>query len=563
MSFQPQNPKFITNAEMDQMLQEPEPIKQTFTPDQFQQINNQIIQPIQNKINQHLPFKQIPMPKNMSLVLVNKQNVSFNPSPTDVKNTNAQLIDNLNETKGPQKDLNTIIHQTIKDATPFKPNQLKMQYALTITDIQAWLKRSDHSLEYLLKARHTNNLFINLPALKEIDVDYIPVVVTSYRDYFFNYLPEIIKQTQNDQPIPIKSHPTFSQLVLFAKDQSDPNNLTYYYSLPINFQMSDDSCFVDNFQNNSLAFKPLLIPSIDVKQTEIDNLNRSTRQLTAKIAIQTPNSSTGLTEQSVQVIMYDLCDTDLISTSFYATGNYKFPENFTKYQAVLNQHESDYTLRNFVAQKYFNSLTEISHILEKYISFEIEPDLTAKPIINLPDTNYWKAVLAKIQPIRLNRYADYFRTIFLKHPELDWKFRSQLTDLIYSYFKLDLNLNIDDDRLMIVNKNQQFLYTKSLEVDLNVNFKFYQQLEQAIIDEFKQPTPKSEDQIINFDLSDTNKPPLPLTPISEPQHNLSQLFRMLIPSTQDHKLFIINDELINPYGFSNISNLKITKLNQE
>lgn len=563
MSLQPKNPKFITNAEMDQMLQEPKPIKQTFTPDQFQQITNQIIRPIQNKINQQLPFKQIPMPKNMQLVLINEQNISFNPSPTDIQHTTTQLIENLNETKGPQKDLNTIVYQTIKDATPFKPNQLKMQYALKITDTQAWLKRSDHSLEYLLKARHTNNLFINLPALKEINVDYIPVVVTSYRDYFFNYLPEIIKQIQNDQPIPIKSHPAFSQLVLFSKDQSDPNSLTYYYSLPINFQMSDDNHFIDNFQNNSLAFKPLLIPSIDVKQTEIDNLNRNTRQLTAKIAVQTPESSTGLTERTVQVIMYDLHDTDLISTSFYATSNYKFPENFTKYQAVLNQRESDYTLRNFVAQKYFNNLTELSNILEKYISFEIEPDLTAKPIINLPDDNYWKSVLANIQPIRLNRYADYFRTIFLKRPELDWQFRSQLTDLIYSYFKLDLNLNIDDDRLMIANKNQQFLYTKSLEVDLNVNFKFYQQLEQAIINEFKQPTPKSEDQIINFDLSDTNKPPLPLTPISKSQHNLSQLFRMLIPSTPDHKLFIINDELINPYGFSNISNLKITKLNQE
>ena len=538
-----------------------------FNIDDAKALRKQILKPIEDKLN--LPLKQLPLPNSLDLVATLNQPVTVakaDEKPDSNHNHNyeqikANLTEKFND-KRPfaKRDRELLTHQVVQYS-----DKVKFIYdrVLGVIDLAAWMKRSDRPLEFLLKSRDLIDICLDPFLLAKLKTDYLPVILTSYQDYCFNFFPDISRAIQQGQSRPISDHPVFSQLVLFSRQQNDPKHLTYYCTLPINYQESTAKDLIDTYDEYVFDHRlnDLKIPVYQVKQTTIEDLNDHARQLLAPIHI--TNRDTGQINNPInaQCVVYEANDTANLYSQFYNRFynqlNYNFNEYLNNYQKVLTQSISEYEIKKRIVTHYTTNLCQLSAVLSKFIDYRINDNLDIEPNFTF-NNDFWQDHLKNLPIIRFNRDFNVLADIFLKPADASWSYNEQLRDRFIDYYEFKLNCNVDDTDLALTPVEQQYIYTNNLiRESLTTTPSLYRELRQRVLAEFTSPLNQPINQSSELDLTDPTKTSV-FTPISKPQHNLSHLFETLIPSTDNHQMYLVDSSLVDPAGFSQIETLTIT-----
>ena len=305
------------------------PILQTLSLKDIQKQSNDILKPLYNKLTQGQSFKKVDMPKDTYFVFNYDSSLT---SPNDDDNSTYDTTNNtmynsvLHDLKPAKSDYTVTAIQNIEINSS---TNYQIDYVLLAPNVERWLKRSKKPIEQLLKQRKCSNFLTNLPLLNQLQVNYIPVVVTSYNDYFVNYFPDIYQQVSTKHTrISTQEHPTFSQLVFFTKDQTDPDHLTYYYSMPINYELFNPANLHVNSDLPVEYFPQLLMPHLDVSVKQLDKLNEDTRKLQFEAI--TDETWDGhqwkKTTKTLQAVLYNINDYNYLTQSRWDDTNYHFDE---------------------------------------------------------------------------------------------------------------------------------------------------------------------------------------------------------------------------------------------
>lgn len=543
----------------------PTTVNQHFDINDAKALRKQILNPIEDKLN--LPLKQLPLPNSLDLVatLIQPVTVAKADEKPDANydQVKLQLTERFNDRRPFAKhDRELLTRQVVQysDNVKFIYDRL-----LGIIDLAAWMKRSDRPLEFLLKSRGLTDICLDPFLLAKLKTDYLPVILTSYQDYCFNVFPDISRAIQQGQSRPIADHPVFSQLVLFSRQQNDPDHLTYYCTLPINYQEATAKDLIDTYHEYVFdnRLNDLKIPVYQVKQTTIDDLNNHARKLVAPIHITNQDTKQLNYPINAQCVVYEASDTANLYSQFYNRYynqlNYNFNEYLNEYQKVLKHSISEYEVKKRIVTHYITNLCQLSAVLNKFIDYQIDNNLDINPTFTF-NNDFWQDRLKNLPVIRFNRDFNVLADIFLKPVDSNWAYSEQLSDRFIEYYEFELNCNVDDTDLALTPPEQQYIYTnKLIRESLTTTPRLYRELRQRVLTEFTSPLNQPINQSSELDLTDPAKTSA-FTPISKPQHNLSHLFETLIPSTDNHQMYLVDSSLVDPAGFSQIETLTITDL---
>lgn len=531
------------------------PILQTLSLKDIQKQSNNILKPLYNKLTQGQSFKKVDMPKDTYFVFNYDSSLI---SPKDDDNSRYNPTDNtmynivLNDLKPPKSDYTVTAIQNIEINSSTK---YQINYALLAPNVERWLKRSKKPIEQLLKQRKCSNFLTNLPLLNQLQVNYIPVVVTSYNDYFVNYFPDIYQQVSTKHTrISTQEHPTFSQLVFFTKDQTDPDHLTYYYSMPVNYELFNPTNIHINSDLPVEYLPQLLMPHLDVSVKQLDKLNENTRKLQFEAI--TDETWDGhqwqKTTKTLQTVLYNINDYNYLTQNRWDDTNHRFDESMNQYKSRKNS-ENQHWLQRKTAENYSLNLKEITNILQDHLEFHVDKDLTIH-VKNTINSNFWQKQVNKVKFIKFNQITNYFKTIFMKN-------KNEFTydnDDNYTFQHLNLNLSVDPNDITLCSNADTT--ENQLKIVLRSNASLSQQVKKTVLNQFQVQLKDPGKTTINIDLNSVQKPEPSLSPVSKPQRNLSQLFEQLLPLSLSHELYLTHNQLLDPIGKASINQLIITDL---
>lgn len=531
------------------------PILQTLSLKDIQKQSNNILKPLYNKLTQGQSFKKVDMPKDTYFVFNYDSSLI---SPKDDDNSRYNPTDNtmynivLNDLKPPKSDYTVTAIQNIEINSSTK---YQINYALLAPNVERWLKRSKKPIEQLLKQRKCSNFLTNLPLLNQLQVNYIPVVVTSYNDYFVNYFPDIYQQVSTKHTrISTQEHPTFSQLVFLTKDQTDPDHLTYYYSMPVNYEIFNPTNIHINSELPVEYLPQLLMPHLDVSVKQLDKLNENTRKLQFEAI--TDETWDGhqwqKTTKTLQTVLYNINDYNYLTQNRWDDTNHRFDESMNQYKSRKNS-ENQHWLQRKTAENYSLNLKEITNILQDHLEFHVDKDLTIH-VKNTINSNFWQKQVNKVKFIKFNQITNYFKTIFMKN-------KNEFTydnDDNYTFQHLNLNLSVDPNDITLCSNADTT--ENQLKIVLRSNASLSQQVKKTVLNQFQVQLKDPGKTTINIDLNSVQKPEPSLSPVSKPQRNLSQLFEQLLPLSLSHELYLTHNQLLDPIGKASINQLIITDL---
>lgn len=531
------------------------PILQTLSLKDIQKQSNNILKPLYNKLTQGQSFKKVDMPKDTYFVFNYDSSLT---SPNDDDNSTYDTTSNtmynsvLYDLKPAKSDYTVTAIQNIEINSS---TNYQIDYVLLAPNVERWLKRSKKPIEQLLKQRKCSNFLTNLPLLNQLQVNYIPVVVTSYNDYFINYFPDIYQQVSTKHTrISTQEHPTFSQLVFFTKDQTDPDHLTYYYSMPINYELFNPTNLHVNSNLPVEYFPQLLMPHLDVSVKQLDKLNEDTRKLQFEAI--TDETWDGhqwqKTKKTLQTVLYNINDYNYLTQNRWDDTNHRFAESMNQYKS-RNNSENQHWLQRKTAENYSLNLKEITNILQDHLEFHVDKDLTIH-VKNTINSDFWQKQVNKVKFIKFNQITNYFKTIFMKNKD---EFTYDNDDN-YAFQHLNLNLSVDPNDITLCSNADTT--ENQLKIVLRSNASLSQQVKKAVLNQFQVQLKDPVKTTINIDLNSVQKPEPSLSPVSKPQHNLSQLFEQLLPLSLNHELYLTHNQLLDPIGKASINQLIITDL---
>lgn len=356
--------------------------------------------------------------------------------------------------------------------------------------------------------------YLNYAFLNAINSQYLPVILSGQEDFVFHYLPKILQQ----KVTPMDEHQNFVQLVFFDRASLKTEQPKYYYTLPIQFNFSDTN-----------KFKSEELPLIEVPYTTIQKLNQNAVHYTSYELI--PNHKVQILPTSIYLnpqtlipaAMTDLLNKRQIET-YFAKNTYSEPQR-NYYQSV------DKNLENMVEHYLQTNLSMSLNDSQIKASFKIASD-------------YWQQAL-KTLPTKYN----YFEFVELMTSQKISEMHPSEQIVIKNHLRMS---SYTDDQPF------SFIYTE----DPDEMYNYYISAPTDFIQNLKQ---KINTEFCNVDLNKATQIKIPLNPhpqntfqpISRPQHNLSQLMASLIPNSDQHQMYLVDQtHLINLAGSGQIKTLQ-------
>lgn len=402
-----------------------------------------------------------------------------------------------------------------------KQNKRKQKYfifrPLVGQPLSKLLSRTKYPLDHAW-ANKGGEPYLNYAFLNEIHSQYLPVILSGQQDFVFHYLPKIIQQ----KVVSMNAYQNFAQLVFFDRASLKTDHPKYYYTLPIELDLGHTN-----------QFKSTELPIIEVSFPTIQKLNQNAIHYTSHNLIPEHNvqimpTSIFLDEKTwIPKAITDLLNNRSVET-YFAKHTYDDPKN--------------YYYRNFRN----NLQCMVENYLQTNLSMHLANDqIQASFVIN---SDYWQNQLHHL-PNKYN-YVELFELITSQKI-------SEMHPLESIIIPNHLRLSTYDD-----DKPFSFLYTDDPDEMQNYSIaapnNFIQELKENIKHEFLNFN-NDVHQTINLTLNQTSENTF--QPISQPQHNLSQLMASLIPENPQHQMYLVDQtHLINLAGNSKIQILQEKEL---
>lgn len=355
--------------------------------------------------------------------------------------------------------------------------------------------------------------YLNYAFLNAINSQYLPVILSGQEDFVFHHLPKILQK----KITPMDEYQNFAQLVFFDRASLTTEHPKYYYTLPIKINFSGAN-----------QLKSTDLPLIEVPYATIQQLNQNTLHYTNNQLIP---------DHKVQIL----------PTSIYLKEPTLVPTVITE---LLSKRkiETYYAKYNDEAQRYYyrqmrGNLEDITeHYLQANLRMHLEHDQikvtfkTASP--------YWQQALKTVP----NKYSCV---------ELMELLTSQNVSEMHALEPIVIENHL---RLSIYHDDQPFSFITTNDPDEMYNYRlatpraFIQQLKQTNTAEFLDVTSA---QLTRINIPLHPQPQNTFQPISRPQHNLSQLMASLIPASDQHQMYLVDQtHLINLAGSGQIETLQ-------
>lgn len=359
--------------------------------------------------------------------------------------------------------------------------------------------------------------YLNYAFLNAINSQYLPVILSGQADFVFHYLPKILQQ----KVTPMDEHQNFAQLVFFDRASLTTDHPQYYYTLPISINCSD-----------ATQSKSADLPLIEVPYATIQQLNQNTAHYT---------NSQFIPDHKIQIL----------PTSIYLKEKTLVPTVMT---TLLNKRKIEtYFAKTYdEAQRYYYRRVkgDLEDMVEHYLQANLQMHLehgqikvtfkTASP--------YWQQAVKTVP----NKYSCV---------ELVELLTSQKVSEMHALEPIVIENHL---RLSIYTDDQPFSFITTNDPDEMYNYRlatpqaFIRQLKQTNTAEFLNVT-ATQPTRINIPLK--VHPQNAFQPISRPQHNLSQLMASLIPASDQHQMYLVDQtHLINLAGNGQIETLQETNL---
>lgn len=356
--------------------------------------------------------------------------------------------------------------------------------------------------------------YLNYAFLNAINSQYLPVILSGQADFVFHYLPNIIQQ----KTVAMDDYQNFAQLVFFDRASLKTNQPKYYYNLPIELDLSQAD-----------QFKATELPIIEVPFTTIQTLNQNAIHYTSHSLI---------ANHKVQIM----------PTSIFFDGKTLIPRVTT--DILNNRSVENYFAKNTYSDPKSHYYRHFHHNLQGMVEHSLQVNLT----MHLADhqiqasfsvnSDYWQQQLHQLP----NKYS---------YVEL---FELLTSQKIREMHPLELITIPNHLRLSIYDNDEpfSFLYTDDSDEMQNYSItaptNFIQELKAELTQEFLSA---SADQQPTIQLTLDQTPTKAFQPISQPQHNLSQLMASLIPESAQHQMYLVDQtHLINLAGNSQIQILQ-------